>query len=606
MSERLFYINGSWLNYSEAHSLGYTLNRPQIDTFYTSDFQPVDIRKDVDSDTYYDSNNHTWYSDISSFSPKLYLRLGQKILYKSETKLVFHYSYADSVNDSSPEYVDYNSTMTSIEDLYQHYGITDYACQPYLVQDGNLLVWYDEINDMYWDNRQDHLEWVSSPPVIKDDFDQQDISIIPSLDKLNTWDLFDESTLPISYCPRVFYEQQEYLATQQPMLVGFQFIDFIEPTQDKFYEDSSVYDVRFYVMPEEGITTEYDGVFHPQGDYFIGDLQEVWVEADEDTNFWRGSDTFVFGKTSDEFHQLDVNPLYWCSSAYLTYSDLHAAGYTLTPAKTVEIWDSSFVSTTSILAYQQDGTESACEMLSSAYRISSLGSNFYTEYQINNLGWYVKWRLYSLEDSVALYDNYINGNIILNIPSGITVVGNPYLIFEDNSRQWQRILYITSSDPTLISVGYIDVTSLPYTLNYTTNSICKVDEVPSHTLDILLGRSWNGSQFTSRTSGKDNWCWACLMNQIDQSTIEDFGLTVGYPSSSNSPFGFIMWNSNYTYECLGAYSDIDGTYQIQVDPSTLECIKMERSGYTEQGIMAVITHQAINTPIMTWKVRITA
>jgi hypothetical protein len=132
-----------------------------------------------------------------------------------------------------------------------------------------------------------------------------------------------------------------------------------------------------------------------------------------------------------------------------------------------------------------------------------------------------------------------------------------------------------------------------------------IENPPVESIDVLMGRKWNGTQFVAQTSSANNWCWACVMSLEWKETIEAFGLTVGYTDSSNSPYGFIMWNNNYTFECIGVYSDINGETAIQTDLTKIECIDADFSGYYERGILAPRTKAKISTPIMTWKFRIT-
>ena len=68
MSEQQFYINGNWYTYEEAHNqLGITRSRPESVTFLRDDFSEVTVRKDVDDNTFYDSENHVWHEDINEF-----------------------------------------------------------------------------------------------------------------------------------------------------------------------------------------------------------------------------------------------------------------------------------------------------------------------------------------------------------------------------------------------------------------------------------------------------------------------------------------------------------------------------------------------------------
>lgn len=158
--ERYYYINNSWITYEEAHNqYGYTLSVPEIITLYTQTCDPVNIRKDIDDNTYYDSENKQWVSNLSIFG--LYKRIGNIILFMCEQPIVYT-GYTDSIIGNTANYVEIEGSLVSIEYLYGHQGITEYQCSVYYVKSGEILSWYDSIKHLYWDiNRH---SWSAEPP----------------------------------------------------------------------------------------------------------------------------------------------------------------------------------------------------------------------------------------------------------------------------------------------------------------------------------------------------------------------------------------------------------------------------------------------------------
>lgn len=189
MSEQRFYIGDRWYTYEEAHNLlGLTRSRPENVTFLKSDFSTVQIRKDVDDNTFYDYENKIWHDDINEFNYPLYRSLGEITLYKCESATVYN-CYTDTVKNDDPKFVNYDSTMTDLNWLYSKYGMTQYRCAPYIVNEGIVIAWYDGILGLYWNDRDGYRRWQlttpvpESPPVDVSDFDILNIDMRPSLEQ---------------------------------------------------------------------------------------------------------------------------------------------------------------------------------------------------------------------------------------------------------------------------------------------------------------------------------------------------------------------------------------------------------------------------------------
>jgi hypothetical protein len=278
MSEdRLYYINNNWYTYEQAHNLfGCTRVKPEILSLYTDTTQLVSIIKDVETNAYYDSENHIWVNSISDLH--LYKRLNTTILYKGDQE-VSYIGYTDDINSDSANYVEIDNALVSITSLYNTEGITEHTCEDYIITDGEYISWYDPETELYWDNQSGRKLWSSSPPQFQKA--GETTYIIPSSSKMEMlpqWE-YDLSQVPTRYRVSSFNAQDELLNSQEPLKSGLQFVDQFNKFQDlvdfKFYPDFVELDVIFYVFPEEG-AYDYEDVFHPQGDTFTGDYMRVW------------------------------------------------------------------------------------------------------------------------------------------------------------------------------------------------------------------------------------------------------------------------------------------------------------------------------------------
>lgn len=163
-NERLYYIESlnRWVTYEEAHQYGYTLTKPEILTLYTDDLQAIQIRRDISTDTLYDTREaapHLWVTDIDVLG--LYSQVGSVTLYTADMPESYT-GYATSLTSDVPTHIDYNGDLTLISDLHDNFGITDHPCQIYLVQEGITLSWYDADENLYWDVTK--RQWQEPPP----------------------------------------------------------------------------------------------------------------------------------------------------------------------------------------------------------------------------------------------------------------------------------------------------------------------------------------------------------------------------------------------------------------------------------------------------------
>lgn len=194
--ERLYYIKSvdQWLTYAEAHSYGLTKKKPNEVTFYTNEAQPVILRKDTDTHELWDFRieevPHEWASSISDLG--LYKKLGNVTIYQGEVPITC-LGFTDSELSNELKYVYLDSVFTDLETIYYSSGITPYKCTNYIVQEGEVLAWYDAVHDppMYWNNQSGYKRWQSTPPdpgitpVDVSDYDILNIDLRPVLEQYN-------------------------------------------------------------------------------------------------------------------------------------------------------------------------------------------------------------------------------------------------------------------------------------------------------------------------------------------------------------------------------------------------------------------------------------
>ena len=345
-NERLYYIQAidKWLTYDEAHEYGYTLSRPLLKTYYTQDLQPVQIRVDSESGELYDLRAqapHSWVTDIDSLN--LYKLVGDVILYIADKSNTYD-SYSSSISLSEPYNIAYNGEIVSYEDLYNSFGITKHPCKIYIVHDGNVLSWYDEEENLYWDVTK--KRWQTYPP--SPEQESNDSIIKPLPDPVLKFDQWEDnlSQLPTiqSLTGTFFPAPSIYTSLSPSQKMVSQWEDFQNLTNDKLYTDILKSGIKIYVKSEDGID-DYQGNHYNYGDYFIGDYQYVYVDSDSDDTFYLGTQQTIFPRSHD-----DKNPtLYYVDGKYILPSEVHDLGYTLSISEPVKIFDYSLLD-------QQDST----------------------------------------------------------------------------------------------------------------------------------------------------------------------------------------------------------------------------------------------------------
>lgn len=348
--ETLYYIKkaNDWLTYDEAHRYGCTKVKPVNIIFYTSSLNPVTVRKDVQTNTFYDLQEdqpHDWVNDIDELN--LYSKIGNISLYKGKNK-ISGTGYSDSAFSNTPNFFkNEDFALSKISDLYNNFGITDHKCDVYYIYQGAVLSWYDKETSLYWDNRSFVKRWLSEPPKFQEA--EETTYIAPSTSKMEMlpqWE-YDLSQAPTHYRVSSFIAQDEALTSQEPLKHGLllfdQFADIQNLVDFKFYTDITEFNVTFYVFPEEGIY-DYEDVFHPQGDTFLGDYQYVWVDSDGEASLYLGESLHTYTISHDDYNDV----VYWfeSESKYYSYETAHALGYTYQPSEIIEIFDENLIDVT--------------------------------------------------------------------------------------------------------------------------------------------------------------------------------------------------------------------------------------------------------------------
>ena len=247
MPDRMFYIEGSWLTYEQAHSLGYSLLPQRLVTFYSVSNDSVVIKQDSGDNTYYDSVNHTWVVDFADLN--LYKKVRNKTFYRGESSADYR-CYISSITESTPNYLFYNSLIRTLSDAYEKYGITSYECKNIILDSSGLpIVWFDSTTSKYFDDRDGFHRWVDS---IGDE------KVI----------MYDSSATESSQ----IYENEA---------ADYFYIDDSFISRSEFYTHDNYGVVRenVYVLKDDEVYgTYYDSY---SDEYCIPEVTEIWISKDD-------------------------------------------------------------------------------------------------------------------------------------------------------------------------------------------------------------------------------------------------------------------------------------------------------------------------------------
>jgi len=247
MPDRMFYIEGSWLTYEQAHSLGYSLLPQRLVTFYSVSNDSVVIKQDSGDNTYYDSDNHTWVVDFADLN--LYKKVRNKTFYRGESSADYR-CYIASITESTPNYLFYNSLIRTLSDAYEKYGITSYECENIILDSSGLpIVWFDSTTSKYFDDRDGFHRWVDS---IGDE------KVI----------MYDSSATESSQ----IYENEA---------ADYFYIDdsFISRSEFYTHDNYGVIRENVYVLKDDEVYgTYYDSY---SDEYCIPEVTEIWISKDD-------------------------------------------------------------------------------------------------------------------------------------------------------------------------------------------------------------------------------------------------------------------------------------------------------------------------------------
>lgn len=399
MNDKLYLINGNWLTYEEAHDLGYTLQKPNILTFYSTDLVETPVIQDTSNSTFYDSVNQQWVSDIDDLN--LYKFVGDIIMFDGEIQHTF-VAYSSSAFSDEASHVYIDNSFASIENLYDNGGFTFNQCVDYIVDEGERLVWYDPNTELYWDNRDGRKLWVDTPPVISKS-ELQDVFIMPNPGEIYLLPQWEEdlSQMPMRYRSWSFDEQNVQMDTQDPVYRGLSLVfgndNALVSPMVVFYPDITELNKTFYVYTSKGVV-DYQGNNYSQGDTFTGDYMKVYVDSDDDVIFYKGQDQFIFGQSHDESYP----ELYWCEDEYKTYQEVLNLGYSPTPS------DIGLKAADTNVEFNIDNTYDVMENKSLGYYCN--GEWYSTLADLNNAGYY-------LVEKITLTVHPSNGTYCIIEPS---------------------------------------------------------------------------------------------------------------------------------------------------------------------------------------------
>lgn len=194
----IYYINGQWLTYEQAHNLGYTLQPATIINAVKADLTPVEVKKD--SGTYYNPELQEWNSDLSTLN--VFVKSNDVVLYRGESSIALD-GYAANENVES-SFVAVNAAIVPVNECYQRFGYTLQPCQDWLMEGGVVTAWFDPETELYWDDRE--KKWKQdAPESIGDEHPMPVYVITDPVEVISNAYLVE---LPKDYYPEIIYAEQ--------------------------------------------------------------------------------------------------------------------------------------------------------------------------------------------------------------------------------------------------------------------------------------------------------------------------------------------------------------------------------------------------------------
>lgn len=182
------------------------------------------------------------------------------------------------------------------------------------------------------------------------------------------------------------------------------------------------------------------------------------------------------------------------------------------------------------------------------------------------------------QELLGIYENIVNNrgaNPVTYDPS------NFRLEVESNN-----ILYIKNTDAfaTPVSAWRCRFTRIEHEIEY---------------IEILLGLRWRSDHWGSESFDypSSNYWYGGIMSQEDQQRLIDFGCTItDENSSTKGTYGTISYDSNFVYEAIDMYSDVQGTVSNGFDMSNFEI--RDTNGFS------IWCTSSYSTLSMTWRCRV--
>lgn len=163
------------------------------------------------------------------------------------------------------------------------------------------------------------------------------------------------------------------------------------------------------------------------GTYYLiqKDISQGWMTEEEYTERgWQLPNFIIIDANGQIKSSIQYTPNTFTGTGHVELQDSNEIAETGTGHVALQdasevVFVENITPPTQILAYQQDGTTSTGYARSDMYQIDAIGPDFYSETEINALGWYVKWQILTTTNS-----------------SHINIRDNPSLYYTNIIGQW--------------------------------------------------------------------------------------------------------------------------------------------------------------------------
>ena len=119
--------------------------------------------------------------------------------------------------------------------------------------------------------------------------------------------------------------------------------------------------------------------------------------------------------------------------------------------------------------------------------------------------------------------------------------------------------------------------------------------------EILLGLFYQNDSWQSKPFSANDYWYSGVVNSSDVDYLRSIGLGLTTVSGTYGPNGCIYYQTGYSFELIGLYSDL-GETPVTYDPANFY-ISYRNIG--NENIFTINNYSAFSTPVKTYKVRIT-